>query len=488
MEFEFFGYHGINNGRYQIDGVWHDNGGKSFYDLEHFQDYVNCGLNIMFLQACEYGYDFIVDNGYIKDASAVMQFYTDKESDYQDSLLKQLLDLAKQAGAEKTLFMDARLYWLSSRTHSLIGNEFQSEKELDTFVSECVKDYSTHDVFWGLLLRDEPTWDMFEASGQVYRSLKRVCEKVQPVQNLLPIYGTGTAGSGNLYVESLLKEDGTEKTRKEFYLEYLTNWQAATGADYIMMDTYPFKAIGIQEYHTNGLKYTAEFCKEKNLELWVVAQSASWSNSGGEQAVSNRAQTKEDMYWQLNMLMGFGVNKVMYYTYFRRAGGNSTTGGFYHDNVSFVNSSGEKTELYYFTQDIMAEMQKFAGTILNFRYQGSAVFMKAPMNFICSHAYSEGENDTFTAIKNVSVDVSNMAMVNELYDSERDNYMYMVLNSLDPVNTKKGDTSLTVEIEFQDKYEYVAVYYKGEVTYEKLKGHKYSCVLSAGYAKFLLPY
>jgi hypothetical protein len=281
--------------------------------------------------------------------------------------------------------------------------------------------------------------------------------------------------------------DGSEKLRKEFYLEYLTKWIEATDAHYIMFDTYPFRDNGIQRYHTDGLKYTAEFCKEKNLEFWVVAQSASWGYKGVE-SVANRAQIKEDMYWQLNMLMGFGVSKIMYYTYFRRAGCNSTTGGYYHDNASFVNSNGEKTPLYYYVKDIMSEMQKFADTILDFKYQGSAIYTQNP-TFSDSHRYclDGNKNDTFTKIKNVVIGDGNMAMVNELYNDEQQRYIYMVLNALDPANVGKGDTTLSAEVEFDEKYSRVAVYYKGEVCYEELDGHKYSCKLIPGDAVFLIP-
>ena len=66
--------------------------------------------------------------------------------------------------------------------------------------------------------------------------------------------------------------------------------------------------------------------------------------------------------------------------------------------------------------------------------------------------------------------------------------MYMAENILDPAKGKLYDSSLEIELEFAEEFNYVAIYYKGGVRYEKLEDHKYKTILSAGYAEFLLPY
>ena len=134
----------------------------------------------------------------------------------------------------------------------------------------------------------------------------------------------------------------------------------------------------------------------------------------------------------------------------------------------------------------MAEMQVFAKTILNFKYQGSGTFKTLPLNDVVAYDYAA--NDEFAKVKSVTVAQGNLALVTELYDEDKDNYMYMVQNILDPIKGKTYDTSLSVNVEFDESYNYVAIYTKDTVRYEKLTDHKYSSVISAGYAEFLLPY
>ena len=185
--------------------------------------------------------------------------------------------------------------------------------------------------------------------------------------------------------------------------------------------------------------------------------------------------------------MGYGCDEIVFYTYFTIAGGNVKTGATYNiDGASFITHYGEKTDIYYNMQKIMAEMQVFAKTILNFKYQGSGTFKTLPLNDVVAYDYAA--NDEFAKVKSVTVAQGNLALVTELYDEDKDNYMYMVQNILDPIKGKTYDTSLSVNVEFDEGYNYVAIYTKDTVRYEKLTDHEYSSVISARYAEFLLPY
>ena len=57
-EMEFYAYHGMNDGKYSEDGVTIDTG-EDYRDLEHFSDYVNCGMQTFFLQQVQYQYGYV---------------------------------------------------------------------------------------------------------------------------------------------------------------------------------------------------------------------------------------------------------------------------------------------------------------------------------------------------------------------------------------------------------------------------------------------
>lgn len=460
LQMEFYGYHSMSSGRYSIDDVTYDVG-EDFRTVERFKEYMDCGMNMVFLQNVAY-----------------------KGEDFETSEAKKYMDMFCEAGATRIIISDQRLYDLSQLETPLVGDDekliaenkqFKTQEDLEKYVADCLDDYHDYPAFYGLLMRDEPSYKMFDASAAVYRAIKKYDENIFVKQNLLPL----SSGVHEKYAEK-----HNTQTLQESYVEYLTTWQEKTGADYIMFDSYPILESGILSDHITGLKIVADICKEKDLSLYVVAQTMEMMNKG---KAAIRKCSKADMYWQLNMLQGFGVKRIAYFTYWRRSG-SKTTGEFFVDNASFISSSGKKTDLYYYMTDIHKEIQNFAPTLLSFDYNTCTYYMKEPMDFAAGYLGGLEREAELACIKGVTVEQSDLLFVTEMTDADNGNYMYMLQNIMDPAKGLVGDTVVHAEVEFDSKYKYVAVYYKGEVTYKKLVDHKYSTELSAGYAEFVIPY
>lgn len=489
-QMDFYGYHSISNGQYTIDGVLYDCG-EDFRTVERFKEYLDCGMNMVFLQG---------PGGSFNGNSA---------EDWEKSTVKEYLNMFLEAGTNRVIFQDEALYnlsayelkatdqaakkeWEDNREEGdetpynpLIANEntksidkvnrrFETQEEFEEYVAGRLALYADHEAFYGLLLRDEPSWKQFDACAAVYKAIKKYDESIFVKQNLYPLSTSPYANYAENY---------NQLTVQEAYDSYLRTWQSMTGADYIMYDDYPIADSGIGGYHIAGLKLVADLCKEKDLSLYVVAQAMEMLVRNQP---ANRACTKADMYWQLNMLQGFGVKRIAYFTYWRRRTSN-TNGEFFVDGASFLTSAGEKTDLYYYMTDIHKEIQNFAPTLLSFEYNACAYYMQTPMAFPVG--YLGGiENEEMTCIEKVSVAQSDLLLVTELIDEDKGNYMYMLQNIMDPAKGLVGDTVVNAEVEFDEKYNYVAVWYKGNVTYHKLNNHKYTTELSAGYAEFVIPY
>ena len=93
---------------------------------------------------------------------------------------------------------------------------------------------------------------------------------------------------------------------------------------------------------------------------------------------------------------------------------------------------------------------------------------------------------TFQKLLNVSID-KECALVTELYDDENDNFMYMVMNTLDPIH--RGSRAYqTTELTFAPEYTHVVIYKNGVGTPQKLLNGKVSVELTPGEAVYVLPY
>jgi hypothetical protein len=183
------------------------------------------------------------------------------------------------------------------------------------------------------------------------------------------------------------------------------------------------------------------------------------------------------------MLVGFGVKTISYFTYWTKWNNNTEH---FIDGNSFITWYGEKTKIYDWMKQIMAEEQKLAPTILNFDYKTSKVYTKSPTVFDSSHVIWTKKTEDFTAVKGVSVN-KEVALITELYDGEKQNYMYMVQNIVDSMH-KGSKAYQTVELTFDSAYKYAVTFVKGERSIQKLDDGKLILKHKAGEATYVIPY
>lgn len=160
--------------------------------------------------------------------------------------------------------------------------------------------------------------------GQMYKSIKRVCPECFIQYNLNPI----TAGQAPEKIDerfpALGEGEGEGLDWKETvalrYDKYLRLFLDATDADYIQYDQYPMKSEDrIDEYYIYGLQMVAEIAKEYGIDFYFVSQTY-----GQTDGISNpRMLSEADLYWLNNMLVGFGVKTISYFTYWTKWNNNT---------------------------------------------------------------------------------------------------------------------------------------------------------------------
>lgn len=381
--------------------------------------------------------------------------------------------------------------------------------------------YKKYNALEKIVICDEPRYYNLETVGQIYKALKEGLrrvgrEDIEIDANLLPIsagYGyTDGDGLGNVS-DSFSGDTRNYKKRAAIYDQYLTKFLDETGADYISYDAYPlwdgspisFNLYynSVDEHAYSNLIKAAEFAKAHNVELHVVTEAYTAVTRNSNQ--NRRTMSAEDMRWLCNQLMGFGVTRVSFFTYFNRAVNsnefrwdnadpNSTVGCMKIEHITNGEvDSIETTDVYYSIQGELEEMNEFSNVALNFSYSschmitGSSVTYKQEPSSLATDKSpvkwaQQLDSDTFEGeISSMTVD-KEYCLTSTLKDKDG-NYMYMIQNCCDPkYNTLQTDT-----ITFKSGT-YVAIYENSTKRIVKLNSNKLTLKLSAGHAAFIMVY
>lgn len=337
----FYGYSSPTDGSYVIDGHSFSTN-KDFRNAKRYKEYQNVGFNTLLLQRNDpySGEEFVSSN------------------------LKKCMDEAYKSGLTKIVVTDDRLYELSSKTESLIGKnkKFASKESLDEYVSFCVKDYSKHPGFFGLMLRDEPHFEHFAAIKDVQESIMRVLPNCFIQCNLFPSLECAAPFFGS-------KKD----ILLEQYNDYVSTFMSMMPQSNVSMDYYPFK-INSSGYDFDfnffyATKTLADLGKKYNKDITFVLQSCEMLIKGKPHL---RKMSYQDLLLCFNVSMSFASKGMAFFTYWRKQF-NETNGEFFIDGSSFITSKGKKTKIYKDVRHIYKLNQNLMSFIEEDKYQDSLI-------------------------------------------------------------------------------------------------------------------
>jgi hypothetical protein len=380
------------------------------------------------------------------------------------------------------------------------STRFPSRDALDNYVRSQLALYKDHPAFYGVMLADEPSFHNAYCYGEIYKSIKRVMPECYVQYNLMPME-QDTAAIERFYT-GVANNKATSAQIEAAYKQYVTLFLDTMGTDYIQYDDYPFKSAtdGMWFWETTtpyvdptslrNIQLIAELAKERGLDVKVVTQSCLMRKGGSNGDVLIRQITEDDARWLNNYLMGFGVKQINYFTYWTKHA-NSSSGEYFNEGGSFVNRDGTTTAVYNFMKTIMANNTAFAPTISHFEYNASKVVTGNSYKFSDEHiVWGAMTADSFRFVTGVTTN-TDATLITELYDKDGYNYMYMVMNTIDPneKNANGKDTAQTITVTFDGTYDMVYVYDQtGARTAGTLANNTYTVTLTAGQAVYLLPY
>ena len=468
-ELDLLAYVNPTNGDYTFNNI-PMNIGTDFRTVERFKEYMDAGMNIAFAR---------YDSSLPADVTA---------ETWPQSDTKLFCDKAYEAGLRRILISDNYLTnFITDNSTKLIGDVFATEAELDAAIAARLEIYKDTPGFYGVILRDEPTWDYFDNYALVHRSLKRVMPEIYIYNNLHYCYS-----SINIYTDvEAWKEahEGKEPTIGEAYYHYLCQFLEKTGAENLAVDIYPFKDVAeerIGNYFVN-LQMLRNACSTYGAEMTFTSQSICYTNGT---TLSNRIVTKNDLWLQMNAILGLGATGMQYYTYMPHPMTSTENSNF----GNFLDKYGNKTSVYYDAKSINEAVKKFDHILLHYEYQGSRFYLNQTLQNAGATSYTGSsrfgiyEQAEYTAL--TSLTMTNDAIYStELKDEENGLYMYMLMNPIDVLysaNSVMSYTENTFTAEFAG-YDYVAEFDCGELTYVKLDNGKYTKTLSSGYGVYLVP-
>ena len=496
-EFDFYGYSSLHDGKYYVDDV-EFSVGESFLTTEQYQTYKDVGMTIVFPQSILKirGEEGAADG----DENAQAIFHADRANDWERA--KAEIDKFVEIGLEKTILYDEDLSWLALDGYTdynlegLIGEgrKFSTQDELDEYVYKLIQPYLGYKGVYGVTLADEPKYIAVKSYGQVYNAIHRVAKahgkELYVDYNLNPLNLTAFVNK-NYYptVEGTaeIPEGGNVDFEDGFarYKKYIQDYLDSLNPTAIQYDDYPIRRGYLSATYIPCLQYIAGVARDRNIDFHMVTQSFGMDSQGSP---SMRKLDENGAKWLNNMLIGFGVREISYFTYFARTESKTDGESFLkYQDYSFIDYYGNKTRMYDIMKDVIADNKKFASTVLQFKYAKSGVFTHLPMNTDSGHLqYVDTNEQTYTKVKSVNVN-KECAMINELYDEKNDRYMYMAMNIVDP--DFKGSTAYqTITLEFDREYRYALVYKDGERSLHKLNDGKISVKGSSGDASFIIPF
>lgn len=385
-EYFIYAYQPPTDGTNIVDGTTYYQG-KDFRTVKRFKEYKAVGFN-----CCK-----VSSNVY-------------RGEPYETCEMKKFCDVAYKAGLKRAIIVDYRITHLGYSREPVVGSEenalFKTEQELDAQIAEWVAPYRNEPWFFGVQMADEVKCDaQLESLIAVANSLKRVIPDVYIHANHLAM-GPEETGENQVDVAN------------KFFDKYLDG----IGKVDMLTDPYPFRRdYLIYGYTVTSHQIIAKKCRERGLDMHVIFQAFSCFN--GNHLIW-RHITERDMYWQINLALGFGVRGLAFYSYFPKSEVDYKKGWGEIDGVCMMNHDGSRTQMYYYVKRILSEVKKFGKIHLKYSFKQDYIVIPQGKT-LKDYDATELALETPACPLNIAVD-GGVAIVTEQDDG--DDALFMIEN------------------------------------------------------------
>lgn len=475
--------------------------GESNITKERYQEYKDCGFNIL-----------LSDDEFYGGSMKTPTVESDKEY-FENSQTKEILDLCEEVGLKAIVF-DYRVWRLSRSEVSLIKTEdtakplwfwhgdvvyypeevqydtasgvltlsdgkqitpefvqyqFDSEEALKSYIEVVMSSYKDHPAFYGMRMIDEPSEEKLTAVGQTTRAIKNLYPGCYVPTCLHPHYGPA---QGDLLVAT-----------DEGFQQYLDMYITESQNEHFGYDYYPFVGEVISETkaenttvlntYVRALQISALKAKEHNVDWELIIQTYSFPSE------TKRVVNERDIRLQSNMALAFDASTIGYFTYWMWPVKTIVAPEPQGTWQAIMSDTGEKI-LYDQVQKVNAETQELAKVLLNYDYVATHLSWDKDYGVMPNY-FANVESSELTNVK--SITTGRPTVLNEMYDEKNKLTGYMIVNAADT----NEESYNRVEIEFSG-YDKAVVYTAEGPTEVELEDHTYLTILKGGEAVFVIPY
>ncbi len=385
-----YAYSSPTDGTYFIDDKVFSIG-EDFRTSARYAEYKNVGLDTLLLQG---------NDPYLGE-------------DWETSQTKKNMDEAAKAGLSRIVVFDKRIHDLSAASNGLIGSgkPFKDEESLASYLKECLKDYSKHPSFVGVMLVDEPSYECFDSIGQVERCLKKLIPDVYIQCNLLPVYGDA---------KRLSPKDGISKS--EAYRDYLEAFCLKTPHEVLTMDSYPIRREICGDFiinnHFTSYQMIADVAKKYGRKSAFVLQSTAMLVDGKDKFRPINGRTLE---YQYGAALCFVPSEISYFTYWAKQK-NLSKGESFPNGTSFVSREGKRTPLYEAAKAMHSSYEEIETILEPYSYCSSKV-INSPL-----------KGDCLDEEVDIGVTTSAPLLITKLVNGSSNVYCLMNLNDPDELD------------------------------------------------------
>ena len=294
--------------------------------------------------------------------------------------------------------------------------QFESEAALKSYIATFMSQYAQESNFYGVMLADEPTEDMYEQLALVKKIIAELYPDAYAQSCQFPSYHYDSYSEFKTVLEDYAsKIEGYGDLGLDFYPfldEDISIWDQIFGKD-----TETENGVRINWLAT--MQYVAQTAAKYNLDFENTVQSHGMSD--GYASV-----TAAELALQVHLSLAFGADKISYFTYNQHDEGGLTM-------TQCINNDATLKAAVTAANKNSAYVKR---NMTGFEYSKSKIY-GASSN--CLNADNFTQSDL---TKSIISSASNSVLVNEFYNELTGEYGYYIVNITIPDN----NTSVTVNL------------------------------------------
>ena len=221
-------------------------------------------------------------------------------------------------------------------------NETKNRQIIDDTMAQIAK-FASHPAYAGQLFIDEPSVSLYDTLGEFISVYRQTYADKLAYVNMLPLYAVSSS---------------------ESYINNYNNWISKVNPSMYSYDSYPLidynPSESGYEMEMDSYYYNLDLLRTKTLEqsipMWSFVCTVGYESGANSSEPSRRTPSREDLRWEVFSNLAFGSKGIQYYCYW--IPNASHTG-------SLINTAGERTDIYYYAQEVNREFKNYGSFLLN---------------------------------------------------------------------------------------------------------------------------